>query len=268
MHLWNYKGEKETITEALRVSIPEHAVICLTGSGGKTTLLFAWACEIASSGKSVIVTTTTHMANPGSASQDAGDPQAAAAPWDGIPVLYTENSSADSVLADITRVLNETGIAMVVSTDPERPDKVTSPSADVMDQLSELADAVLIEADGSRRMPLKWPAPWEPVVPDDTDITVCVAGLSSLGRRPEDAMYRYDELPEAFRRDTVNESFISSVLASPDGGQKGTRGEFRVYLNQADDQELQNSASRIQQILGLYGIQSAWGTLLRHISEA
>lgn len=256
MHLWNYKGEKATITEALRVSIPEHAVISLTGSGGKTTLLFAWARELAASGRKVIVTTTTHMANPGSASSD--EP----APWNGIQVIYTENRDAGSIVTEITRALDETGIAMVVATDPERPHKVGSPYQDIMDQMTELADAVLIEADGSRRMPLKWPAPWEPVVPECTDITVCVAGLSSLGRNPADVMYRYDELPEAFRRDTVNESFISAVLGSLDGGQKGSMGEFRVYLNQADTPELRGSASRIQQILGLYGIQSAWGTLL------
>lgn len=256
MHLWNYKGEKETITEALRVSIPEHAVICLTGSGGKTTLLFAWARELAASGKKVIVTTTTHMANPGSASSD--EP----APWEGVAVIFTEDREADSVIPEIVRTLDEEGIAMVVSADPDRPHKVGSPSQDIMDQMSALADAVLIEADGSRRMPLKWPAPWEPVVPECTDITVCVAGLSSLGRKPADVMYRYDELPDAFRKDTVNESFISAVLGSPDGGQKGAMGEFRVYLNQADTPELRSSASRIQQILGLYGIQSAWGALL------
>lgn len=257
MKLWNHKGEQNSITGALRLTIPEHAVISLTGAGGKTSLLFAWARELSHAGKKVVVTTTTHMANPETAS--SGDP------WDGIRVVYTDQAddadTAASAVSEIRRILEDEGIVMAVSRCKDKPHKVSAPPEALMDQIYKLADAVLIEADGSRRMPLKWPAPWEPAVPENTDITVCLAGLSSLGRNPEDVMYRYADLPEAFKRDTIDESLISAVLGSLDGGQKGAGGEFRVFLNQADTPELQLSASRVQQILGLYGIQSAWGIL-------
>ena len=225
MNIWNFKGKQNTITDALQVRLPEHAVISVTGAGGKTSLIFAWARELAAAGKSVIITTTTHMYRP--------------------------------------ERMEEDGISIVVSDDPERPDKVMAPPADILDSLRETADVVLIEADGSRRMPLKWPAEWEPVIPDYTDYTVCVAGLSALGCRTADVIYRADDLPDRLKRETVDMNLMHAMLSSRDGGQKGVRGDFRVFLNQVDDDTDRLAAAyRLQQIFAVMGIQSAWGSLL------
>ena len=160
MELWNFRGKQGNITEALQIRLPEHAVISVVGAGGKTSLIFAWARELADAGKSVVITTTTHMYRP--------------------------------------ERMEEGNIRIVVSDDPERPDKVTAPPAEILEGLREKADVVLIEADGSRRMPLKWPADREPVIPDYTDITVCVAGLSALGGKTADVVYNAAGLPERF----------------------------------------------------------------------
>ena len=225
MELWNFRGKQNNITEALQISLPEHAVISFVGAGGKTSLIFAWAHELASAGKSVVITTTTHMYRP--------------------------------------ERMEEDGIRIVVSDDPERPDKVTAPPPEVLDRLRESADVVLIEADGSRRMPLKWPADREPVIPDYTDITVCVAGLSALGSKTADVVYNAAGLPERLQRETVDMNLMHAIVSSRDGGQKGVRGDFRVFLNQVDDDiDRLASAYRLQQIFAVMGIQSAWGSLL------
>ena len=225
MELWNFRGKQNTITEALQISLPEHAVISVVGAGGKTSLIFAWARELAAAGKKVVITTTTHMYRPDRMEED--------------------------------------GIRIVVSDDSERPDKVKAPPAEVLDRLRDTADVVLIEADGSRRMPLKWPADREPVVPDYTDFTVCVAGLSALGRKTSDAVFRADELPDILKRETVDINLIHAMISSRDGGQKGVRGDFRVFMNQVDDDiDRLASAYRLQQIFAVMGIQSAWGSLL------
>ena len=225
MELWNFRGKQNNITDALQIILPEHSVISIVGAGGKTSLIFAWARELAAAGKKVVITTTTHMYRP--------------------------------------ERMEEEGIRIVAQDDPERPGKVMAPPSDVLDSLRETADVVLIEADGSRRMPLKWPAPWEPVIPDYTDFTVCVAGLSALGRRTADVVYRADELPDRLKRETVDMNLIHAVMSSRDGGQKGVRGEFRVFMNQVDDDTDRLAAAfRLQQIFAVLGIQSAWGSLL------
>lgn len=230
MELWNFRGKQNTITEALQISLPEHAVISVVGAGGKTSLIFSWARELAASGKSVVITTTTHMYRP--------------------------------------ERMEEGNIRIVVSDDPYRPDKVTAPPSEVLDSLRDTADVVLIEADGSRRMPLKWPADREPVIPDYTDFTVCVAGLSALGKNTADVVYRADELPDVLKRETVDMNLIHAIISSRDGGQKGVRGDFRVFMNQVDDDmDRLAAAYRLQQIFAVMGIQSAWGSLLSEEPE-
>ena len=225
MKVWNFRGEQNSITEALQLTLPEHAVISVVGAGGKTSLIFAWARELAAAGKSVVITTTTHMYRP--------------------------------------QHMEEEGIRIVASDDPERPDKLAASSPEILAGLRETADVVLIEADGSRRMPLKWPGENEPVIPDYSDVTVCVAGLSAVGKRTEDVVFRAEELPEAIKRDSVDVNLMHKMLASREGGQKGVRGEFRVFLNQVDDDLDRLAASyRLQQILGVFGIQTAWGSLI------
>ena len=225
MELWNFRGKQNAITEAMQLRLPEHAVVSVVGAGGKTSLIFAWARELASAGKNVVITTTTHMYRP--------------------------------------ERMEEDGIRIVVSDDPERPDKVSAPPAEVLDSLRDTADVVLIEADGSRRMPLKWPADREPVIPDYTDVTVCVAGLSALGRRTADVVYNAEGLPDVLKRETADMNLIHAIVSSRDGGQKGVRGDFRVFMNQVDDDiDRLAAAYRMQQIFAVMGIQSAWGTLM------
>ena len=256
MRFWNFRGEQNTIAEALQLKVPDHAVISFTGAGGKTSLMCALAGELSASGRKTVITTTTHMLHPGQVPADH--------PYNGIQVIYCDPDSAgpdNGLCADISSALEENPLIMAVSPDPQRPQKVTQPSQWLLEHLYHTADAVLIEADGSRRKPFKWPAPWEPVVPGRTDITICVAGLTALGGNMRDVMYGTEYMPESLIRDTVDEQLMNAVLSSIDGGRRGETGEFRVFLNQADTGELALAASRIQMMLAVCGIQSAWGTL-------
>jgi probable selenium-dependent hydroxylase accessory protein YqeC len=226
MKLWNFRGQQNTIAEAFKLTVPEHAVICISGAGGKTSLIMAWARELASAGKKVAVTTTTHMG------EDQCD-------------------------------TNEDSISFVLSPDPDKPGKLIGPSIEEIKKLAEQYDTVLIEADGARRMPLKWPADYEPVIPDFTDISVCVAGLSALGQPCDEVIYRAKYLPEEILsgKSVVDEQLIFALLTSPDGGRKSDRGDFRIFLNQADTKELQENSEHLQKMFAVCGIQSAWGTM-------
>ena len=52
------------------------------------------------------------------------------------------------------------------------------------------ADFVLVEADGSKRLPAKAHASWEPVLPPQRKRTVCAFGASALGQSIQTAAHR------------------------------------------------------------------------------
>ena len=92
------------------------------------------------------------------------------------------------------------------------------------------ADFVLVEADGSRRLPAKAHAPWEPVLPPKRRRTVCVFGASALGKPIRDAAHRpelYAPLAAASPDAVITPVMAARVLAA--------EGGFDVlFINQAD----------------------------------
>ncbi|MBR2674718.1 MAG: putative selenium-dependent hydroxylase accessory protein YqeC [Mogibacterium sp.] len=261
MKLWNYKGQQNTISEALQLTLPLRSgratVISFVGAGGKTSLIFAWARELASAGKKIIITTTTHMLHP-DYSEGA---------YSGSAIIYPADYAADEArfaeeYAEIDRLLGEEGILMLTSEDASNCRKVVSAPEHIFDYACKVSDIVLIEADGSRRMPLKLPREHEPQVPNCTDVSICVAGMSSLGKPVSEAVYGAEMIPSPLARDTVDKTLIAAVLSSPDAGLKGTCGDYRVFLNQADTEELQEKSEHLQKMFAVRGIQSAWGSLL------
>ena len=113
----------------------------IVGSGGKTTLLRKMADEYRSQGKKVFVTTTTHMFT---------EPD----------TLITDD--AEKIIGE----LNEKGYVMAGAGNGE---KICALSQATFDRVCAYADEVLVEADGSRRLPLKYPNESEPVIPENTD---------------------------------------------------------------------------------------------------
>jgi molybdenum cofactor cytidylyltransferase len=110
----------------------------------------------------------------------------------------------------------------------------------------------LIEADGSRRLPLKVPAPHEPPIPPFVDTVLVVAGLSALGQsltsewvyQPE----RFGVLAGLEPGDPITPNALLQVLLHPQGGLKNIPSRARrvVLLNQADTAALQRVAAEIQ----------------------
>ena len=143
-------------------------VTSVIGSGGKTSLLAALARE--RSGP-VVLPTTTHIL-----------------PFAGVPLV----TSADA--GDVVAALAGSRVVCVGS-QTEKDGKLVAPELG-MDVLAALADHVLVEADGSRRLPLKAHAPWEPVRPACSARTVLVLGASGLGRPVREAVHRSERFCE------------------------------------------------------------------------
>lgn len=175
-------------------------LVSLVGGGGKSTLLFALGTELAATGKRVILTTTTKM----------GRDQALAAP----SVCW----SADTKCA--VDALAGPGPVMLVTAGDDH--KVTGPSPEVVDRLFAESDAdyVIVEADGSRRRPLKAPASHEPVIPATTTTVVILTGIDAVGKSLALASHRVERavaLTGLPSEHILTAADCARVIAHPDG---------------------------------------------------
>jgi len=139
-------------------------MVHLIGGGGKTTLLGGMARALAGLGKRVAVTTSTR-------------------------ILTSEGVKIGAVRigerGDIERG------SPVVLVRAESGEKLLGYSAEEIDAFAELADVVLVEADGSAGRPLKAHAEWEPVIASSADLVVAVVGAWCLGEPlDDDAVHR------------------------------------------------------------------------------
>ena len=197
----------------------ERGVTALIGGGGKTTLMYTLAEELHRRG-TVIVTTSTHIQRP-----------------EQYPVLLSGGAAA------VSAALAAHGVVCVAGETAEG--KLTAPALS-FEALAVLADFVLVEADGSKRMPLKAHAPHEPVIPANTRQTVYVVGADGFGRpicevchRPE----RYAALCGAAEDDTVTPALEAAVLHA-EGYADGW-----VYVNKVETPEDWRNAEALAALL-------------------
>lgn len=195
----------------------EKGVTALIGGGGKTTLMYTLAEELRRRG-TVIVTTSTHIQRP-----------------EQYPVL----TAAD----DVAAALAEHGAVCVAGETAEG--KLCAPALS-FEVLAALVDFLLVEADGSRRLPLKAHAPHEPVIPPNARRTVYVVGADGFGHpirqvchRPE----RYAALCGAAEDDLVTPAREARVLHA-EGYADGW-----VFINKVETAEDWRSAEALAALL-------------------
>lgn len=130
------------------------------------------------------------------------------------------------------------GITVLVSREADEPGKVKGIHPSWMPALRSAWDFVLVEADGSRRLPLKAPGSDEPVLPPGADLVVGVVGLDALGR-PMDG--RTVHRPERFAVVTgcapgspVTWEHLLALVRHPEGLFKGARAARALLLNKVD----------------------------------
>ena len=137
----------------------KHHMVSLVGAGGKTTLMYLLAEEYRSRGDKVLVTTTTHIKNPSSGMQGIWTPEEL-----GEKVQWARDESQ-------VKELWRAGKIPVIGTETAE-EKLAMPENAFFLRCCDLADQVLIEADGSKGMPCKVPADFEPVLLPQSDIVI------------------------------------------------------------------------------------------------
>lgn len=201
-------------------------VTAVIGSGGKTSLLYRLAEELRTCG-TVLLATTTHIIRP---------PQ--------YPFAETATQLRAALAAE--------GAACAGSYTPEG--KLTAPAFDGWEQA---ADFVLVEADGSKRLPAKAHEAWEPVLPPQRRRTICVLGASAFGQPIRQAAHR----PALFAQLA---GVPWSTAITPEMAARVIRREgFTdiIYVNQVD--ELEPPPSWAEEFRKEAGIPVVIGSLQR-----
>jgi probable selenium-dependent hydroxylase accessory protein YqeC len=216
---------EEKMTLARSLGLGEKEVISLVGAGGKTTLMFRLAKELLESGKKVVTTTTTKIAEP--TREDTS-------------CLFVDPDPAKTLQwvsdhLDRYRHLTLAGKRL-------ESGKLQGISTDLVIDLWErtLIDYLVIEADGAARRPVKAPREKEPVIAANTTLVVAVLGLDGVGATlSEKNVFQ----PERFSKITgippgarISPEAMAGVMTHPEGLLKGIPPGARAiaFLNKAD----------------------------------
>lgn len=171
------------LASALKI---EPGITAIIGSGGKSTLLKTLGLELMRAGGRVLLCTTTHMFPVAGVPWDGSSRRLDAAPWK-PGAAHVPGCTCEACAGLARGSICQAGVL-----DPETG-KLSAP-AEPLDELTQRFDYVLAEADGSKRLPLKAHAAWEPVIPSGTANTVWVVGASGLGKPVAEVVHR----PEIF----------------------------------------------------------------------
>lgn len=220
---------QNSLLEALELAETQTPRIAAAGAGGKTTILKRLAKEYRQTGQKPIVTTTTHMYREDSP-------------------LFLEDPSVEEILS----LLDREGCAFAGARAENGKIKILP--ADVLDAILQLPNPVLIEADGAKRLPAKFPAGHEPVFLSQTTHVLYVYGLDAPGRKIGEACFRPELMAEFLGKspeDILTPQDIAVLAQSRQAGKKGIGAgmQYALILNKADTLDRRNMALEIWELM-------------------
>lgn len=166
----------------------------VVGAGGKTSYIKQVAKEYVEKGLTVFVTTSTKMY--------VEEDTILSGNKDEILAHLEEKryAMAGISVSDMRAEERANGqINRKYTDDRGEGEKFKSLPLDTFRSICTHADVVLVEADGSKHLPLKYPNESEPVLYEETDEIVIVCGMHALGKTVKEAVHRYELACEHLR---------------------------------------------------------------------
>jgi probable selenium-dependent hydroxylase accessory protein YqeC len=181
--------------------LSDFQVISVVGGGGKTSTLFHLAEEFCKSGKSVAITTTTHIFDP----------------------RNEENRFFEKVVFQSDEIEKNTYQKPVVFASKylKESGKLKGVSKSFAEKLEQEFDVVLIEADGALKKPIKAHAAHEPVIAQNTQVVIGVFGLDILGTQLcEENVFRseiFEKITSCKQGEKITVSHIIKLIKNDEG---------------------------------------------------
>lgn len=219
------------------------SVCAFVGAGGKTTGMRAAAAFCAGSGLRVRMTTTTRVA---------------VDEFPGVPVRMASSAREFEEAVSVDEPL----LLIVAEELPgERRYRGVDPSF-IDGALPGPDEIVLVEADGSRRRPLKAPTTREPVIPQSTAVVLAIMGARGFDEPiDEESCYNHDGVLRILGKEEgrFDAPTIAQVAASPQGSRKGVGPGmgFHIVMNQGDIEEKRATARAALEMLWESGVSGS-----------
>ena len=176
-------------------------------------------------GRKPIVTTTTHLFREDSP-------------------LFLEDPSVGEILA----LLDKEGC--VFAGGKAGNGKIRSLPEEVLEAVLKLPNPVLIEADGAKMLPVKFPADHEPVILPQTTHILYICGMDAPGRKIKEVCFRAELLADFLGKspeELLTTQDIAALAQSRLAGRKGAGDGMRyaVVLNKADTRKRRDAALEV-----------------------
>lgn len=194
----------------------QKGVTAIIGGGGKTTLIHTLAKELSQKG-TVIITTTTHI----------------------LKSAVFHNVLDDTIsLFKLSELLSQ---HKCVCLGKQTENGKLCTTSHTFDDLCKIADFVLVEADGSKHLPLKAHLDYEPVLPCESTQVIAVIGVDCVGEKLKDVTHRCDKASELLaceKEDVLTEKMVAQLINIENLHSK-------VLINKCDSKKEKNTAETI-----------------------
>lgn len=214
----NFIIMEKNLDEILKIK--KNDVISITGSGGKTSLMFYLANILKKKG-SVLITTSTKIKVP-------------------------EKNQVDELFLsfDAYQKKDYKNKIVGIGQKPDGVNKLKSIGENNLKTIAKDFDYIIIEADGCRNLPLKFWKEYEPVIYDFTKKLIGIFSIKVYGKEiSSDFIYNFDEFRKNIKNDFLNEEVFEKLIKAGIFGNFG--GEKFVFFNQADRLFEKNQAKRV-----------------------
>lgn len=247
--------------------VPKGGIVAAVGGGGKTSVLFALAEASSQEGGRVCLTTTTHIYDPRTETEARPFnrvvlvPELADKPMPPRdapfgtetyenPLVLPMGSPSELLalspgVGSITVLASRDGIPDTSVYQPERVStrpllKLGGIHPEQVPYLRAIWDLILVEADGSKHLPIKAPADHEPVLPPATDVVIGCIGLDCLGKPlDERSVHRpalFSTISGCGKGELLSFQHLINLVNHPQGLFKAVPGNTRrvLLMNKAD----------------------------------